>query len=215
MAKIKLLVVEDHSLTRIGLICSFEKYPNIEVIGEAEDGEEAVIKAHELKPDVILMDLGLPTLNGIDATKEIRKSNSEVGIIILTSHNDEEEILAAFASGADAYCLKNISPERLISAIESVNDGVVWIDPAIAEIVLSYLPMTAKHNKATTEDFNLTAREIEVLKYITEGFSNADIAYKLCISMNTTKSHISSILSKLGVSDRTKAAVKAMKENLV
>lgn len=216
MDKIKILIVEDHFLTRMGLVCTLEKFENIEILGEVEDGKAAVAKAIELKPDVILMDLGLPKLNGIEATKEIRAKDPEVGIVILTSHNEEDEILASFSSGADAYCLKNIAPEMLVNAINSVHEGAIWIDPAIAEIILNYIPSSSpKPSTVTIEEFNLTPREIEVLKYITEGLSNADIAFKLSISMHTTKSHISSILSKLGVTDRTKAAVKAMKENLI
>lgn len=216
MSKIKVLIVEDHSLTRVGLKYTLDRYDDIEVIGESEDGLDAVSKTQELKPDVILMDLGLPGMNGIDATKKIKNNNSDVAIIILTSHNDEEEILAAFSAGADAYCLKDIPPERLVTAIQSVNEGVMWIDPAIAKVVLSYLPApTTKHTKITIEDLNITPREYEVLKLITEGNSNADIATQLCVSMHTVKTHISSILSKLGVNDRTQAAIKAMKENLV
>lgn len=215
MEKLKMLVVEDHYLTRVGLICSLEKYAELEVMGEADNGLDAVKMADELKPDIILMDLGLPQMNGIEATKQIRETNPDVGIVILTSHNEEEEILASFASGADAYCLKNIKPDSLMNAIKSVSEGAIWIDPEIAEIVLKNLPCKVKKQTSTPEDFELTPREIEILKYITEGLSNADIAYKLCISLNTTKSHISSILSKLGVCDRTKAAIKAMKENIV
>ncbi|MGD9581269.1 MAG: LuxR C-terminal-related transcriptional regulator, partial [Vampirovibrionia bacterium] len=167
-------------------------------------------------PNVILMDLGMPNMNGIEATSEIKKKYPDMRVIILTSHDDEEEVLAAFAAGADAYCMKDIPPERLIQAIESVNDGVVWLDPSIAEIVLSFVPSSApKKNTQIIEDLNLTPREVEVLKLIVDGRSNADIAYDLTVSMHTVKTHISNILSKLGVNDRTQAAVKAMKENIV
>lgn len=215
MRNIRVLVVEDHYLTRVGLMCSLEKYTELEIIGEADNGKLAVTKALELKPDIILMDLGLPEMNGIEATKAIKSELPDVGVVVLTSHNEEDEILASFASGADAYCLKNITPDTLLNTIKSVEEGAIWIDPEIAEIVLKNLPGSAKKQTVTVADFDLTPREIEILKYITEGFSNADIAHKLCISLNTTKGHISSILSKLGVCDRTKAAIKAMKENLV
>lgn len=216
MSAIKVLLVEDHSLTRVGLKYTLDKLEEIDVVGEAEDGIEAIARTEEVLPDVILMDLGMPNMNGIDATNEIKKKFPETRVIILTSHDDEEEVLAAFAAGADAYCMKDIPPESLIAAIKSVNDGVVWLDPSIAEIILSLLPTTTKKEPVSTaEDFNLTPREIEVLKLIVEGHSNADIAYDLTVSMHTVKTHISNILSKLGVNDRTQAAVKAMKEHLV
>jgi DNA-binding NarL/FixJ family response regulator len=214
--KIKLLIVEDHSLTRIGLKFSLEKYENLDIVGEAADGIEAIEKNRELKPDVILMDLGMPRKNGIETTAEIKKEFNDTMIIILTSHDTEDEVLAAFSSGADAYCMKDIPPERLIQVIDSVLDGAVWLDPAIAEIVLKYLPArntaTTKH---TTEEFNLKPVEVEILKLIVEGHSNADIAFELKTTMQTIRHTTSSILSKLGVSDRTQAAVKALKENLV
>ncbi len=216
MSNVKVLLVEDHSLTRVGLKYTLDKHPEIEVVGEAEDGQEAINKTRETLPEVILMDLGMPHMNGIDATQAIKESFPEIKIIILTSHNDEDEVLAAFAAGADAYCMKDIDPERLVSAIQSVNEGFTWLDPAIAKIVLTRLPSPEdKKSKVSVEDFNLTAREIEVLRLITEGCSNADIAYKLCVSMHTVKTHISNVLSKLGVSDRTQAAVMAMKDHLV
>ena len=216
MSPIKVLLVEDHSLTRVGLKFSLEKHENIEIVGEAEDGQQAIDKNKELSPDVILMDLGMPNVNGIEATTTIKAEFPDSSIIILTSHDDEEQVLAAFAAGADAYCMKDIPAERLIQAIESVNDGVVWLDPTIAEIVLSYVPSQSKKQQTLTlEDFHLTPREQEVLRLIVEGHSNADIAFDLTVSMHTVKTHISNILSKLGVNDRTQAAVKAMKENLV
>lgn len=216
MSPIKVLLVEDHSLTRVGLKFTLDAHESIEIVGEAEDGVQAINKAQEHEPDVILMDLGMPNMNGIDATTEIKKKHPDMRVIILTSHDDEEEVLAAFAAGADAYCMKDIPPERLIQAIESVNEGVVWLDPAIAEIVLSFVPSSApKKNTQIIEDLNITPREVEVLKLIVDGRSNADIAYDLTVSMHTVKTHISNILSKLGVNDRTQAAVKAMKENIV
>lgn len=216
MSPIKVLLVEDHSLTRIGLKFTLEAHENIVIVGEAEDGLQAISKANELQPDVILMDLGMPNMNGIDSTTEIKKKYPDMKVIILTSHDDEEEVLAAFAAGADSYCMKDIPPERLVQAIESVKDGVVWLDPAIAAIVLSFVPSCApKKNKQIIEDLNITPREVEVLRLIVGGCSNAEIANDLTVSMHTVKTHISNILSKLGVNDRTQAAVKAMKENLV
>lgn len=215
MVAIKVLLIEDHSLTRVGLKFTLEKNSDIEVVGEAEDGKEGVDKTIELTPDVILMDLGMPNMNGIEATKAIKVSGSNAKVIILTSHDDEQEVLAAFAAGADAYCMKDIAPERLVAAIQSVSEGVTWLDPAIAKIVLSSIPSPSNKSKEPTVDPGLTPRETEVLALIVDGCSNADIADALTVSMHTVKTHISSILSKLAVNDRTQAAVKAMKENLV
>lgn len=216
MSKIKVLIVDDHSLTRVGLKYTFQNHPKIEVIGEAESGEEAIQKSLELKPDVILMDLGMRNINGIEATKEIRKQEESPLIIILTSHDDEEEVLGAFAAGADAYCMKDIPPEKLAIAIETVCDGVVWLDPAIADIVLAQVPNNlVKKSKDPIKDLNLTPKELEILKLLTEGYSYADIAFKSSLSMHTVKTHMYNIFNKLGVSDRTNAALKAMKEKLV
>lgn len=215
MSTVKVLLVEDHSLTRVGLKYTLDKNPTIDVIGEAEDGQEGLDKTLELKPDVVLMDLGMPNMNGIDATRAIKQAESQSKIIILTSHDDEQEVLAAFAAGADAYCMKDIVPDMLIAAIQSVSEGVAWIDPAIAKIVLSSISLPKEKLKDPIDDPGLTPREKEVLKLIVEGFSNADIANALTVSMHTVKTHISSILSKLAVNDRTQAAVKAMREDLV
>lgn len=214
MSNINILIVEDHSLTRVGLKFTLEKYPELQVIGEAEDGLEGVNKTKELNPDIILMDLGMPNMNGVEATKEIKKFSPATKVLILTSHNDKEQVLAAFAAGADAYCMKDIPQERLITAIKSVFEGVVWIDPDVAKIVLTNLPAHGeKETEINVADANLTPREREVLELIVEGCSNADIAFKLCISQHTVKTHISNILSKLEVDDRTQAALKVIKRS--
>ena len=134
--KIKILLIEDHTLTRFGLKTAFEEAENIQVIGEAETGEDGISMIPELKPDIVLMDLGLPGINGIDATKKVKEHNNNIKVIILTSHNNEEEVWSALGAGANAYCLKDIEPDRLIHVVESVYDGAAWLDPAIAHIVL-------------------------------------------------------------------------------
>ena len=162
------------------------------------------------------MDLGLPGMNGIEATKRIKDLNKDTKIVILTSHNDEQEVLNSLKAGANAYCSKEINPKRLIQVVQSVLDGAAWFDPSISHIVLE--AATKSQNIAQTKsekDYGLTSRESQILKLITEGYSNIEIAKELFVSINTTKAHVASILQKLEVDDRLQAALKALKERLV
>ena len=219
---LRVLVAEDHELAKIGLIHALEKTEFIEVVGDAEDGQEAVNKTLSLKPDIVLMDLGMPVLDGIQATKQIKKQLPETKIVILTSHKKENEVLAALTSGANAYCLKDIKPERLIQAIEFVMEGGLWIDPSIASIIVNLMAQD-KTDKSeifveTSEEAikgKMTPRELEVLDYLAEGYSNKDIAEHLNISIYTVKRHISGIIEELAVSDRTQAAIKALRIGLI
>lgn len=227
--KIKVLLVEDHTMTRMGLQLVLEKADDIDLIGEAEDGEEGVRKAEELLPDVILMDIGLPVIDGIEATQQIKNKKLESRVLVFTSRDNEEDVFAALGAGADAYCMKGASPEQLTSAIRAVNEGTAWLDPAIARTVLgalqharseqpSIIPASAMEpEKKVKSDFAnvLTERELEVLKLIVEGLSNPQIAERLFITRATAKAHVHSILQKLCVDDRTQAAVTAMREGLV
>lgn len=218
--KIKMLMVEDHKLLRVGLRSIFEEYPNLEVIGEAEDGQTAVKFARELKPDVVLMDIGLPVMNGIEATKKIKESNPEIKIIMLTSHSDENEVMQALAIGANAYVMKDIKTEYLISIIQTINEGAFWLDPTVVRIVKEKNPAflqgkTQSKSTFKSEHSNLTEREYEVLKLVVNGKSNNEIAQDLNISEHTAKAHVCNIIQKLVVDDRTQAAVKAIKEGIV
>lgn len=220
--KISIILVEDHTLTRFGLKTAFEESEQLEVIGEAETGEEGISIALNLKPDIVLMDLGLPGINGIEATHKIKEQNDNIKIIILTSHNNEEEVWASLSAGANAYCLKDIEPDRLIHVVESIYDGAAWLDPAIASIVLNNISnQTLKKSSIShssdsgSERPQLTERELEVLKLLVDGNSNAEIAKKLVVSIHTAKAHVCSILQKLSVDDRTQAAIKALKDDLV
>ncbi|OGI04345.1 MAG: hypothetical protein A2104_05775 [Candidatus Melainabacteria bacterium GWF2_32_7] len=220
----KLLMVEDHKLLRVGLKAIFEEYPSLEVVGEAEDGQTAIKLAKELNPDIILMDIGLPIMDGIEATRKIKDANPDVKIVILTSHSDENEVMQALAAGANAYAMKDIKTEYLIMVIESVNEGAIWLDPTVAKIVKEKNPALLhgpNGNKSQSRsDFkadhaNLTEREYEVLKLVVEGKSNNEIANDLKISEHTAKAHVCNIIQKLVVDDRTQAAVKAIKEGIV
>lgn len=214
---IKILLVEDHELTRKGIAYSLKIFPDIEIIGDVDNGKKAVDFISSKKPDVILMDIAMPVMNGIDATKKINESYPDIKIIMLTSINEKQSVLSAFHSGANAYCMKDIKSEELINIIKAVMTGAVWIDPNIARYVLDILQTTGipAENKTPNNIFNLTAREREILKLIAEGRSNKDIAEKLVLSLHTVKNHVKNIIQKLAVDDRTQAAILALKENLI
>ena len=211
-----ILIVEDHELTRFGLKTTFDGVDFIGNIYEAESAEHAIEIFQNNQIDVVIMDLGLPNMNGIEATKALRDTNKDVKIIILTSHNDEKEVLNSLKAGANAYCSKEINPKRLISVVQSVADGAAWFDPSIAHIVLKASTSSRSFDsEKTAKDYDLTSREKQILKLMTEGYSNMEIAQFLVISINTTKAHVASILQKLEVDDRLQAALKALKNNIV
>ena len=214
--KSNILIVEDHELTRFGLKTAFESCDFVNEIFEAESAETAIDIVHDKKIDLIIMDLGLPGMNGIDATKSIKQYNSETKVVILTSHNDVQEVLNSLKAGANAYCSKEINPNRLVVVVQSVIDGASWFDPSIAHIVLEAAASSQSTDTLLSEkDYGLTSRETQILKLITEGYSNNEIANQLFVSINTTKAHVASILQKLEVDDRLQAALKALKERLV
>jgi len=220
-APIRVLIVEDHDLTREGLVYGIGKYPSIEIAGQAQNGEEAVKLAEELKPDVILMDFALPILNGIDATHQIKAKLPDIKILMLTSYNEQSKVFEAFSAGANGYCLKDVKTDRLVQIIEMLPDDVVWIDPSIASFILRVLPLMAgvvtkvEEKKDTFKTVELTAREKEILTLIAQGQNNREIAEKLSISLFTVKNHVSNIIQKLAVEDRTQAAIVALKKGLV
>jgi len=221
--KKRIMLVEDHELTRIGLKVSLEKYDDIEIIGETASGVEAIKLADELKPDLILMDIGLQDMNGIEATKRIKINNPNIKIIMVTSHEGQDEVLASFTSGADGYANKDFNTKQLHAAIEAVSQGDAWLTSQIAEKILrNYCGMTTHDftvGRSSSGDkipiVPLSERELEVLQLIVDGKSNQEIADKLFVSLATAKSHVRSILTKLCVDDRTQAAVKAMREGIV
>ena len=214
--KQNILIVEDHELTRFGLKTTFEGVDYVENIYEADSAEAAIEIFNNNNIDLIIMDLGLPNMNGIVATQKIRSSNKDVKIIILTSHNDEKEVLNSLKAGANAYCSKEINPQRLITVVQSVADGAAWFDPSIAHIVLKASASSPTFdNDDNRKNYDLTSREAQILKLMTEGYSNMEIAQILVISINTTKAHVANILQKLEVDDRLQAALKALKHKIV
>ncbi len=209
----RILIVEDDPLMQLGLEQALSEYPNFEIVGQAEDGYTGVQKALELKPDLVVMDIGLPRLDGIAATKQIKEKLPNIHVVMLTSHTLQTEVVAALSSGADAYCIKGASLERLLAAIEAAQDGATYLDPQIARLVLDNL-------KPPTPELNqniglLSERELEVLKLIVEGKSNNEIAEDLYLSTNTIKTHVRGIMNKLAVDDRVQAAVVALRSGLV
>lgn len=217
---ISVVIVEDYKLTRIGLRSTLNEFEHINVIGEAEDAITGVEIIQRLRPNVVLMDLGLPEMNGIEATQKVKELAPETKVIILTSHDREEEVLAALGSGASAYCLKDIDPNTLSSVIRNVAKGACWLDSAVAQVALNLFPKpenTSIQNNVGMSDARaqLTEREFEVLRLLVKGRSNTEIAKELIVSVHTAKAHVCSILQKLCVDDRVQAAVKAIKENII
>ena len=214
--KSNLLIIEDHELTRFALKTAFDGTDFINKLYEADSAESGIECFQNNEIHLVIMDLGLPNMNGIDATRKIRSLNKDVKIVILTSHNDEKEVLNSIKAGANAYCSKEINPQKLVGVVQSVLDGAAWFDPTISHIVLR-AATTHQLNEVTPikTDYNLTARETQILKLITEGYSNTDIANELSLSVNTTKVHVASILQKLEVDDRLQAALKAIKNKIV
>ena len=214
--KSNILIVEDHELTRFGLKTAFESCDFIEHIFEAESAEHGLEIASENEINLIIMDLGLPGMDGIEATKKVKALNKDIKIVVLTSHNDEQEVLNSLKAGANAYCSKEINPKRLIQVVQSVLDGAAWFDPSISHIVLESATKVQESESPKPErNYGLTSRETQILKLITEGYSNIEIAKELFVSINTTKAHVASIFQKLEVDDRLQAALKALKEKLV
>ena len=218
--QIKILLVEDQKLMRIGIKSLFNDYPEMEIIGEASSGKEAVEKSKLIKPDIVLMDLGLPDITGIEATKKILEHNNNIKVIILTSHITENEVNEALQAGARAYVVKDIPTEFLMNVIKMIKAGAMWLDPHIVPFIkdknCGIIPSRQLSRSVFKERHsNLTQREYEVLKLIVDGQSNSDIAKTLTISEHTAKAHVCNIIQKLVVDDRTQAAVKALKEGLV
>lgn len=217
---LNILLVEDQKLMRIGLKSLLEEHKSIDTIYEATTAKEALEKYKLLKPDVVLMDIGLPDFNGIEATKKLIEASSECKVIILTSHLSEEEIFSSLHAGARAYVMKDVNTDVLEMIIKTVNDGAMWLDPKIVPILReknSGVIPARKMSRATfrAQHANLTQREYEVLKLVVDGKSNQQIALALTISEHTAKAHVCNIIQKLVVDDRTQAAVKALKEGLV
>ena len=220
---VKVLIVEDHDMARMGLSVVLGNNENIEVVGMCADGQEGVDTALKLSPDVIIMDIGLPTIDGIEATAKIKSVNPDARVLMYTSREDEDDVFDSFKAGADGYITKGATSDQTVSAVLAVAEGASWLDPAIARIVLTNIRRGADVSEKRGEInyklgknlYGLTEREMEVLALIVDGLTNPQIAEKLFITISTTNTHVHSILQKLYVNSRSKAISMAMKEGLV
>ncbi len=208
---LKILIVEDDPMMQLGLEQTISNAEAYQVLGIADDGPTGVKMAKDLNPDLIVMDIGLPRLDGIAATQQIKAAQPHIHVVMLTSHTTQNEVVAALASGADAYCIKGASVERLMMAIEAARDGATYLDPQVARNVMDHLRPPAPE----TNIGNLSQRELEVLELMVEGLSNPEIGARLYLSPNTVKTHIRGIMNKLAVDDRVQAAVVALRTGLI
>jgi DNA-binding NarL/FixJ family response regulator len=238
MNDIRIVLVEDHDVVRIGLRTALQSQEGFEVVGEAANAIQGLKLLEVTQPDVAIVDIGLPGMDGIEMTRQFRqlqshKRNSTTKVLMLTMQGTEDSVLAAFSAGADSYCMKDVGMERMIEAVKMTHTGDAWIDPAIANIVLRQIrkgtsQQPDKENKLTVEiqpleseykdvldNYPLTHRELEVLELMVGGCTNIAIAERLYITTGTVKTHVRNILSKLCADDRTEAAVRALRAGLV
>lgn len=207
----RIVLVEDHALTRAGLRAALAE-AGFAIVGEAADGNAGLEKVQALQPDVAVIDLGLPGMDGIELTRRIREGAAKTHVVILTMHDLDDEVLAALAAGADAYCIKSNRTDDVISAVRIAAEGGAYFDPAIAHIVLRKIvgPVSERPTRSP-----LTPRETEILRLIADGAGNAEIAERLSLGLGTVKGHVRDILEKLSASDRTHAAVMALRRGII
>ena len=237
MSEIRIAIIEDHAVVRLGLLTALKTYAGIQVAGEAPNATQGLAVLKATKPDVAIVDIGLPGMDGIEMTQQFRKFQAEdptstTKVLMLTMQGSEDAVLAAFAAGADSYCMKDIEMDRLVEAIEATHNGSAWIDPSIASIVLRQMrqgiPKPSKEAKNTVaiqavetkygevlEAYPLTSRELEVLELMVDGCTNVVIAERLFITVGTVKTHVRNVLSKLCADDRTEASVRALRSGIV
>ena len=211
MTEIRVLIADDHAVVRQGLRTFLELQEDIEVVGDAADGEAALAGVQRHEPDVVLMDLVMPNLGGVEAIRRLRELRPETRVLVLTSFLDDEKLFPAVRAGAAGYLLKDIEPAELVRAIRTVADGEALLHPAVAARLMEEFSDTER----PVAEEALTAREREVLLLIARGLPNKQIALELGIAEKTVKTHVSSILSKLGLTDRTQAALYAVRAGLI
>ena len=211
MDKIKILLAEDHVVVREGTREIIQRESDMEVVGEADDGEEAVELANKLQPNVVIMDISMPKLNGIEATKQIKALHADTAVLILTAYDNDQYIFALLEAGAAGYLLKNVRGRELIHAIRAVYDGESVLHPAVARRIISQLVYPAPNHTEVQSAEPLSEREIEVLKLAASGISNKEIAEQLFLSPRTVQAHLGNIFNKLGVASRTEAVLYGLR----
>lgn len=223
--KISVLVIDDNALNRFGLRTALKEKKEISSIAETDSGEKGVELSQGMKPDIVIIGPELPGIAPLETIEQIKSIDTNIKIIVLTSNKEESEVLDILHAGAQAYCLKGISPNKLWHVIDFIMDGSIWFDAGIAPFIISTLT-NRRHNKKSRSimqvqtgekesNVQLTQRELDVLGLIVDGYTNPEISKKLCVSIHTAKAHVGNILHKLSVDDRTQAAIKALKDRII
>ena len=215
---ISVLLVEDQCLVRSGLRALLDQEADIRVVGEAEDGEQAVKMATELQPDLVLMDIKLPKMDGIEATRQIKEGNGDVEVLVLSAYEDDESVFQAIQAGASGYVLKDITPSNLVRAIRAVRAGMSTVHPGITRKLLERISLMSRARTpgaAPIHSDGLTAREVEILVGVSKGLSSRELAAKLFVSESTVKSHLRAIYRKINVHDRSQAVAYALRKGFV
>lgn len=215
MGKIKVLLVDDHNLVRTGLRLLLESTGDMAVVGEATDGFDAIAKAEELSPDVILLDITMPKLNGLEAARQIRKRNADVGILFLTMHQGEEYFFQALRAGGSGYIPKSAQDTEMLAAVRVVHAGQTYLHPSLAQSLVSDYLSKARGGEMKDPYENLTDREREILHLIAEGYSNQQIAELLHLSVNTVHNHRTNVMDKLGLHNRLELLKYAIRKGLI
>ena len=213
--KIRILIVDDHAMLREGMRTLLSQEADFEIVGEAANGEEAVRLAGELKPDIVIMDIVMPVMNGVDATRQIRQLYPAVSVLVLSAFSDTRHIVELLEAGARGYLLKSSAGKELVKAIRAVRAGESVLDPEVTRKLVQRLTSLSRTAEERQSDGQLTARELEILKLASRGLSNKEISEKLFISLRTVKAHLTNIFNKLGCGSRTDAIIKGLKQGYI
>jgi len=212
MSDISIVLGEDHLITRQGILRLLEDEEGLTVVGEAGNGEEAVQMVTDLKPDVVIMDIAMPRLNGIEATRQIKVINPRTGVLILSAYDDDEYVFATLKAGAAGYLLKSVSGDELVRAVKAIHNGEPVLDPLIAKKVMNYFKFQNKIPSVKEDSEHLSNRELDIIKLAAKGFTNKEIADKLHLSYRTIEGHMRDVFNKLGVGSRTEAVLFGLRK---
>ena len=213
--KTRIILADDHPLLRQALRSVLEKQPDLEVIAEAGDGEEAVKLATELVPDVVIMDISMPKLNGLEATRQIKENRSTIAVLVLTVHSDNEHILSILQAGAGGYLTKSVYDDEVVNAVRALVSGETVLSPSVSQRIFKYAFQHITKPKSLDVGDKLSVRELEILSLVAQGISNKDIAIRLGLSLRTVKGYLADIFLKLNVSSRTEAAIVGLRKGIL